>query len=149
ESFRARGDLRGAASALNGLGDVAAAQGEYAVARQVYEESLKLFRHLDDRWGIVLVLMDLGNMTHERKDFEAAWKFYVQSLEVCVCLGHRSSVARLMVALAKCAVSQSRMTRALKLAAGAAALLQRVGTVASPDQDAIRKISDQARIQVS
>ena len=52
ESSRARGDQRGVASALNGLGDVAAAQGHYDSARLYHHDSLARFREIDHRWGI-------------------------------------------------------------------------------------------------
>jgi hypothetical protein len=61
-SSGARGDQRGVASALNFLGDVAAAQGQYDSARQYHHESLARFREIDDRWGIGRVLADLASV---------------------------------------------------------------------------------------
>jgi tetratricopeptide (TPR) repeat protein len=148
-SFRARGDFQGAASALNGLGDVLAAQGQHAVARQYYEESLTLFRRLEDPWATARVLADLGNLTHDRNDFETAWEFYRQSLAICTALGHRLSMARLLGLLAKCALSQSHPKQALELAGAAAALLHQVGVSSSPEGRTMRGIFEQAKGQLS
>ncbi len=47
--FRAGGNLEGVASAMSCLGDVAAAQKNYVLARTHYKQSLELFRQLNDR----------------------------------------------------------------------------------------------------
>ena len=60
EAFRSAGDNRGMAVALNGLGDVAAAQDDFENARRLYEESLMQFQQIGDPWGVAGVLRDLG-----------------------------------------------------------------------------------------
>ena len=61
-STRARGDVRGFAGALNGLGDVAATEGHRGAARYYHHDSLAKYREIDDRWGIARVLTDLANV---------------------------------------------------------------------------------------
>ncbi len=58
----ARHDVRGVASALNGLGDVAAARGELAAARRYHHQSLEKFSQVNDQWGRARVLSDLAQI---------------------------------------------------------------------------------------
>ena len=94
------------------------------------------------------MLSDLANLTHAQKDYEMAWDYYRQALQICADLGHRGSVARVMVLMAKCAASQSKAKRALKLAGAASALLQHAGRAGNPDHDEIREIAVQAKSQI-
>jgi tetratricopeptide (TPR) repeat protein len=50
----------GRAKSLNSLGFVAKELGEYEKSVQQYEESLRLYRALDDEWGIVWTATDLA-----------------------------------------------------------------------------------------
>ena len=61
-SAAARGDLRGVALSLNGLGDVAASQNDADAARRYHHDSLARLREIDDRWGIARVLTDLADV---------------------------------------------------------------------------------------
>lgn len=60
EIFRTSGDDWGRALALNDLGYVAVARGEYDLARQAYADSITLWRGLHDPWGLPLALSNLG-----------------------------------------------------------------------------------------
>jgi tetratricopeptide (TPR) repeat protein len=44
------------------LGSVALAEQDYITSRACHEESLRLFRELDNRWGIAATLEDLGSI---------------------------------------------------------------------------------------
>jgi predicted ATPase len=50
----------GRAKSLNGLGFVAKEEGSSEEARRYYEESLELYREIDDEWGIVWSATDLA-----------------------------------------------------------------------------------------
>ncbi len=67
---QARGDVRGVASALNGLGDLAASQGDYDAARRYHHQSLDRYRRLNDRWGMARVLSDLAHVDLEALDYD-------------------------------------------------------------------------------
>ena len=52
--------VEGRAKSLNGLGFVAKEVGDYEESVQQYRESLRLYRALDDEWGIVWTATDLA-----------------------------------------------------------------------------------------
>jgi non-specific serine/threonine protein kinase len=58
--YRGRGDKRGAACALRGLGNVFASQGHDQRAAQSWGESLELFREVGDSWGMAWMLLEIG-----------------------------------------------------------------------------------------
>src|SRR5205823_4502351 len=68
------------ARALNGAGLLAYPQGEYAVARSLLEQSLALFRELDDKQNIAYVLNGLGVVIQQQGDYAAARGYLEQSL---------------------------------------------------------------------
>jgi len=80
-AFSGRRNLVGVASALSCLGDVAAAQKDHVLARTHYQQSLGLFRQLNDRAGAARVLADLGKLMRDGSDYEAARVLYLESLQ--------------------------------------------------------------------
>ena len=60
------------AKALLGMGVLTGAQGHYVQAESFCEESLKLFRELQDRQGIVTSLWMLGRVAYNRSQYAAA-----------------------------------------------------------------------------
>jgi hypothetical protein len=56
------GDKWAIANALNNLGNVARAQGDYEAAHARYRESLALNRELDDRLALAYLLEDTGTL---------------------------------------------------------------------------------------
>ena len=93
-SSQSRGDVRGFASALNGLGDVAAAQGDHDAARRYHHESLAKYREIDDRWGIARVLSDLADVDLQAGDYDEAESSLREALQAFRALGHQRGVAR-------------------------------------------------------
>jgi predicted ATPase/Tfp pilus assembly protein PilF len=71
------------ARALNGLGTIAHNQGDNVEARAVLEESLALFRRIDDRRGIATVLNNLSWVACELCDFETGETLAHEALELC------------------------------------------------------------------
>jgi tetratricopeptide (TPR) repeat protein len=140
QAFRSNGDLRGMASALNGLGDVALAEGDYAEARRLYHESLAKFQQIKDDWGVAGGLRDLGDLMRQSGDYSGASGYFKQALGVFRRLDHRRGMARVLEHLASCSVRQGRMSRALRLAAAAAAMREKLGM---PPSAAERKDFDQ------
>ena len=136
----ARGDARGVASALNGLGDLAASQGDPDAARQFYQQSLNGYRQINDHWGIATVLTDVANIDLQAADYAAANRCLIEALQVFRKLGHQRGVARQLESLSWCASCQSRDAQAVALASAAGAIRQKVGT---PPKQAEREKIDQ------
>ncbi len=67
------------AKVLSGAGSLAEEQGDYSAARGFYEESLGIWRHLDDRAGIAKTLKDLGNISGHQGDDAGAQSLYAES----------------------------------------------------------------------
>jgi tetratricopeptide (TPR) repeat protein len=65
---------------LNGLGTVAALQGDGPTAQKHQEESLKLFKDLQDEWGIAMALSDLGTALFLQGKHTQAAAWYKKSL---------------------------------------------------------------------
>ena len=149
-SARDRGDTRAFTSALNGLGDVAAAEHNHDAARLYYQESLAKYREVDDRWGIARVLADLANIDLHVGDYQVADGSLREALQAFRALGHQRGVARQLEALSWCAGSQLRHETAVRLAAAAAAIRQRIGAPAKPlEREKVERTLEQARAGIS
>ena len=81
------------ATALNGAGNLAREQGDYAGARALHEESLAMRRQLGDQLGVAASLNNLGGLARERGDYAGAWALQEESLAICRQLGHQQGVA--------------------------------------------------------
>jgi len=68
------------ARALNGAGNLAWNQGDYAGATAWYEESIALWRRVGDAVGIARSLGNLGMVLHEQGDLSGARARYEESL---------------------------------------------------------------------
>jgi tetratricopeptide (TPR) repeat protein len=64
------------------LGITAERQGDYERATKLYEESLALYREVEDRGGIASILLSLGNVFVVREEHERAKQLYRESLMV-------------------------------------------------------------------
>jgi predicted ATPase/serine/threonine protein kinase len=135
-SSEARHDLRAVASALNGLGDLAAAQADYESARRYHYRSLEAFRLIDDRWGIARVLTDVADVDLRTENHAAANRALLEALGLFRELGHQRGVARQLERLSWCAGCQRRDEAAVRLAAAAAAIRQRIGAPNKPSERA-------------
>ncbi len=81
-AYRALGDERGMAVALNNLGNVALDQGDLARARALHEESLALRRRLGDKRGTATSLNNLGLLACEGGHYERARALHEESLAI-------------------------------------------------------------------
>jgi tetratricopeptide (TPR) repeat protein len=150
QASRARGDVRGVASALNGLGDVAACQGEHDSARRYHHESLMRYRRIDDRWGIARVLADLAGIDLQTRDYAAADGSLKEALLAFRALGHQRGVARQLESLSWCAGCQRRDDEAVALASAAAAIRLKIGMPAKPaERDRIDRTLSLARTRMA
>jgi len=82
------------ARALQAAGQLASAQGDHLVAGELLEQSLAMWRELDDGAGIGRCLSDLGCLAHARADYPTANTLLGEALTVFRELGdHRGTAA--------------------------------------------------------
>ncbi len=72
--MRELGDKSGVAESLASLGNVACSQGDYTLARSLFEQSLALMRELEDKKGVAVNLAALGALAAKRLDGQRAVK---------------------------------------------------------------------------
>jgi non-specific serine/threonine protein kinase len=70
--LRAREDIRNLALCLNFLGVALGFGGEFDEGRDALEESIALFRELDDEWGVGIGLFDLGKVARSQGQLDEA-----------------------------------------------------------------------------
>jgi tetratricopeptide (TPR) repeat protein len=100
------------AKVLNAAGNLAWNQTDYPAARALLEESLAIFRELDDRAGIAQSLNNLGNAAIEQGDYLAARTLYEESLAIRLELGDRRGVATVLCNLGNVAYERGDFTAA-------------------------------------
>lgn len=87
-------DKTGIAVPLITLASVASNQeADYAKAIRLLSESLELFRHSGNNWGVAFVLSMLGTVTETQRNFEQAHKYYQESLQIFKEIGDKDGSA--------------------------------------------------------
>jgi len=81
EIFRRIGHRRGEAIMLGAQADCAHAEGKYAEARSLCQESLILFRELDVRWWVLQTLRQSANVALTAGDHAEARAYYLEDLD--------------------------------------------------------------------
>src|SRR4029077_16539962 len=109
------------------LGGIALLQGEYARARELYEQSLAIHRSLDDAWGILGSLSGLAFVALEEDDTETARRILDESLELLRKSGHHYRAAQGLELAARLAAAQNRNRRAARLYAAASVSRESIG----------------------
>jgi hypothetical protein len=102
----------------------------------LYEQGLKIFRELGDRWGIAGTLADLGGLAGEQGNYSTARSLYRESIKIFQELDHKRGIARLLECFACAAAVQLEAERAMRLAGAAAALRQNIGAPLTPAEQA-------------
>jgi len=92
--------------ALYAAGVLADTQGDYQVARTLFEENLAINRALGDKWGIANSLNNLGIVAVRNHDYAAARSLYQESLAVWRELGNRRAVGLSLCNLGNIAENQ-------------------------------------------
>jgi tetratricopeptide (TPR) repeat protein len=75
------GDRRGAAAALNNLGEIARWQGAYDEARAYYEQSLAVWKEAGDRELAAIGLVNLGEVCLSQDQDSSAWDYLRTALK--------------------------------------------------------------------
>jgi predicted ATPase len=115
------------ANALNGAGTLAWMQGDYATARSLHEESLRIRRELGDKYGIATSLNNLGLVAHDVGDDGSAAILYGECLETARELGDDDGVAMSLNNLAPVVDNQGDWARARSLYEEALSINRRLG----------------------
>ena len=103
------------ARALNGAGNLAEYQGDYARAAALHEESLALRRALGDSCGIAGSLNNLGNLAERQGDHVRATVLHEESLALHRTMGEKHGVASSLGNLGIVAKRQGDYRRAAAL----------------------------------
>jgi non-specific serine/threonine protein kinase len=126
------GDPAMTGTSLLNLGAYAVLQHQAAAAEGFLAESLGIFRRLQDRRSIALVLGMQFLLALDRRDPERARALGRESVDLLRELGDQWMLAEILYRFVGLAASESRPEEALRLAGAAAAVLEKMGAVATP-----------------
>lgn len=109
------------------LGALSTAHGDFPAAERFLEQSLALYTHLQDQWGIAASLNALGVSGRDRGDYVAAQNLFERSLACWRTLPDRLAMARCLHNLANVAKIRGDYPRAQIALAEATEIFQEVG----------------------
>jgi len=115
------------AKAINGAALLAGAQGEYQQEDCFLQESLALYRELNDKSGIANSLNNLGSLAYSQGDFERSAALYAESLALRAELKDKWGIANSLNNLGSVSYSQGNYEGASKLYAESLALRRELG----------------------
>jgi len=120
-------DRHGVALTLNGLANLACAQGDYAVAQSLHEQGLAINRGLGDRRSVAISLVNLGAVAEARGDRLAARALYQECLEIFRELNEKVGIASSLINLGVVAVALGEIPHAQGLYQESLAMLRELG----------------------
>ena len=123
----AGGDAAARAKALNGAGNLACDQGDYAAAQALHEESVVMRRELGDRPCIAWSLGNLGILAESQGNHSAARSLQEESLAIRLELSDRPGIAYSLEGLATLAAAMGSHLHAISLWARRNACARRLG----------------------
>jgi predicted ATPase/Tfp pilus assembly protein PilF len=139
------------ARALGRAGGLARSQSDYPQARKLLEESLSLYRELDDKDGVATALNNLANVALEQGDYHRAVSLWEESLSLSresgnkqgtsATLNNLGQVAALLDDYARASLlleESLALSRGLGNKDGVAATLNNLGAVAAYQGDFAR-----------
>ena len=115
------------ARALNGAGVLAASQGEDAWALTLLEESLSIYRQLNDRPGIAVVTTNLGIVYYHLGEYATVRALYEESLRLHRELEDSLGIARALNSLGTLASRQGDYATALALLTESLSIRKKLG----------------------
>jgi predicted ATPase/DNA-binding winged helix-turn-helix (wHTH) protein len=154
------GYVRERAKAMQFVGALATAQGDFPAAARFLEQSLSLYLELDDQPGVAVSLNALGVSARDRGDYPAAKRYFEDSLARWRGLSDRAALARGLHNLANVAkilgdyerarsglLEATQIFEELGLRSGAAWSLSQQGDIARElgDLDEARLFYERAR----
>jgi predicted ATPase/DNA-binding SARP family transcriptional activator len=115
------------ADALTALGTLAYRQGALEAAKAAWEESLELYRELDDRTGVARSVGELGSVAVGERDFERAAALYEESAALFRAAGDTMRLASVVANQGAIANMQGDYVRGRQLCEEALGLHREVG----------------------
>jgi DNA-binding CsgD family transcriptional regulator len=85
---------------LNRLGNTAAASGAYDEAAERYDQSLRLFGSIGNRWGSAAALINFGQLALARQQLAAALPVFQEALRLAMEIGSLRQIAKILAACA-------------------------------------------------
>jgi predicted ATPase/predicted Ser/Thr protein kinase len=112
------------ARALFAAGVLTGAQGNYAAANALFDESLEIARHLGDKHGAAVSLNAMGVVARDRGDLASAHSLFEESLALWRDLGDLKAIARALSNLASVLKLQGEFEHARNLHGECLAIFQ-------------------------
>jgi tetratricopeptide (TPR) repeat protein len=131
---RATGDRRLLYANLSTLAVALHAQGQWAAARELYEQALEVARELGTPWEIGSVLSEIGLAECDEGRPDLALKHLVEGMTILHGMGNRPGVIESLEGLAGVAAGTAAPRRAARLWGAADALRQKIGNARSVHQ---------------
>ena len=118
-----------------GMGTVESVQGNYDTAKQIFEDGLKIFGRLQNKYFQIALTSELGHVARHSGDIHQARKIYQDTLREWKELGNRAAIAHQLECFAFLAIAHEEPQRAIKLFGAAEALRERVrATMTEPER---------------
>jgi len=115
------------ASLRGTLGDVVRSRGEHERAKELFEESGRLYREIGDRWGVAWSLGSLANVAGDRGDHERAKRLYEEGLALSRRLGDARPLGAYLNSLGYEFLLEGNLEKAAELNEEAAMLFRKQG----------------------
>ena len=120
------GDQAGAMTAFYNQGYLAHIQGDLETARAIYEKCLAFRREVGNKRDVATLLADLGHLALDQNDHAAARSAYGESLIYSLEAGDERNATYNLLGLAAVAARENKMQRAVRLAAAAEGMRERI-----------------------
>jgi len=118
-----------------GMGMVESVQGNYDTAKQLFEDGLKIFRRLQNKYFQTALTSELGHIARHSGDIGHAKKIYHETLREWKDLGNRAAIAHQLECFAFLAINDEEPQRAIRLFGAAEALRERSqATMTEPER---------------
>ncbi|MBW3632899.1 MAG: tetratricopeptide repeat protein [Chloroflexi bacterium] len=115
------------AKALNGAGVLAESQGDWESATHLHQESLEIFRRIDDQRGVAWSLNNLGVVAIDQGDYRRAQSLLEENLAVAERANDNAGIATALTDLGLIAHHQEDYERATALWTRSLALFRALG----------------------
>jgi tetratricopeptide (TPR) repeat protein len=133
--FAAIGHRMNYARCFNLLGEVKRMQQHYAEAKADYLESLQGLRAVDYQSGVAIVLANLGWTVYHMGDYQAAFAYFTESINLAYDLEFSNGVAVALIGAAGALVHLEQPQQAAKLLGASEAIQKTLGmAIASTDE---------------
>ena len=109
-----------------GMGLIESVQRNYDAAKQLFEDGLKIFRRLQNKYFQTALTSELGHVARHTGDIDQAKRIYNETLRAWQDLGNRAAIAHQLECFAFLAISDEEPQRATKLFGAAEALREKI-----------------------